>query len=147
MAYVWVGIFVSIGGLLELPMGEPAAFSTSLMGKIAPALVCIALMYVSGFIVDSLNNEPLRSALVAMDATIQFADDHRGEVMDPKLSREKHLAALSAFPDLVSQPRQLVVGEFDRSLEQVHVLIRFGGPWVDCFVISRQPTNCKRISP
>ena len=147
MAYVWVGIFVSIGGLLELPMGEPAAFSTSLMGKIAPALVCIALMYVSGFIVDSLNNEPLRSALVAMDAIIQFADDHQGEVMDPKLSREKHLASLIPVQDLVSQPRQLVIGEFDRSLEQVHVLIRFGGPWVDCFVISRQPTNCKRISP
>ncbi len=147
VAYVWVGIFVSIGGLLELPMGEPAAFSTSIMGKIAPALVCIALMYISGLIVDGLNNEPLRSALIAMDTTIQFAAAHQGQVIDPVVSREMHLTSLNTVQDLVARPRQLVVGEFDSSLEQVHVLIRFGAKWVDCLVISRQPTNCELVSP
>ena len=81
VAFVWVAIFVLIAGLLELPMGEPAAFSTSILGRIGPALVCIALMGIAGFIVDNLNNEPLRNAVVAMDKTVQFAREHYKPVM------------------------------------------------------------------
>jgi hypothetical protein len=147
VAYVWVGIFVSIGGLLELPMGEPAAFSTSIMGKIAPALVCITLMYISGLIVDGLNNEPLRSAVVAMNETIQFAADHQNEVIDPAVSREKHLASLSTVSDLITQPRELIVGQFDRNLEQIHILVRFENQWVDCLAVYNQPLNCERVTP
>lgn len=147
VAYVWVGIFVSIGGLLELPMGEPAAFSTSIMGKIVPSLACIALMYISGLIVDGLNNEPLRAAVIAMNETIQFAADHQNEVIDLEVSREKHLASLRTVPDLLTQPRELIVGQFDRYLEQIHILVRFGNEWVDCLTIYNQPSNCKRITP
>ena len=147
VAYVWVGIFVSIGGLLELPMGEPAVFSTSIMGKIVPSLACIELMYIGGLIVDGLNNEPLRSAVVAMNETIQFANDHQNEAIDPAVLREKHLASLRTVSDLLPQPRELIVGQFDRYLEQIHILVRFGDEWVDCLTVYNQPSSCKRVSP
>ncbi len=128
VAFAWVAIFVLVAGLLELPMGESAAFSTNLLGWLWPTIVCIALMGICGFIVDNLNNEPFRKPIALTNATIQFALDHRGQEVDPKLARTMHLSALRKITDLLDQPRHFVVGEYDQELGNIHVLVRFGRP-------------------
>jgi hypothetical protein len=148
VSFVWVAIFVSLVGVLEIPMGQPAAFSTSVMGKLAPILLCGVLMGIGGMVVDSDNNKPLRGAAIAMDNTIQFALDHQGQEIDPKVSRDLHLASLRHISDLIDQPRELIIGTFDQYLDQVHIIVRFDGDvLVDCLTVSDQPISCERVEP
>ena len=59
VAFAWIIMFVAIAGLLQLPLSEGAVFSTSVLGKIAPILVSLVLVGISGTIADGLNNELL----------------------------------------------------------------------------------------
>lgn len=147
VAFVWVAIFVSIAGILELPMGESAVFSTSVFGKLAPSLVCAALMGISGFMADGLTNQPLRDPLLLTDKTLQFAVDHLGQTVDPATARAMHLAGLRTINDVIARPRQLVIGEYDRMLGEIHVLVKFEDQWVDCLTVYAQMSNCQKMAP
>jgi hypothetical protein len=147
VAFVWVTIFVTLSGILQLPMVEPATFSTSLFGRIAPMIVCSVIMIINGSIVDTINNQALRSPVIEMNRTIQFSVDHRGEEVDRAVSRAMHLTSLRTVLDVVDQPRQLIVGSYDPWLGQVNVLVRFGDTWVDCAVVYNQPSFCKFVTP
>lgn len=147
IALTWVAIFSAIVGLLQLPTSEAAVFSTSLMGKAAPAILCIAIMGISGWIVDSLNNEPLRTAVISVNETIQFAVDHRGQTVDQRVKLRMHLGAVRRVEEYLDRPRNLVVGSFDQYLGEVNVLVRFGDVWVNCLSIYNQPSFCQVIDP
>ncbi|MFZ5880872.1 MAG: hypothetical protein ACOY0R_16010 [Chloroflexota bacterium] len=148
VSFLWVAIFVTLAGVLEIPMGQPAAFSTSVMGKLVPIFLCAVLMGIGGTVVDSDNNKPLRDAVIAMNDTLQFASAHQGEEIDPSVSRAMHLASLRHISDLVGQPRELIIGTFDQYLDQVHVIVRFDGEaLVDCLTVYNQPISCARIEP
>jgi hypothetical protein len=148
VSFLWVVIFVILAGVLEIPMGQPAAFSTSAMGKLAPLFLCAVLMGIGGTVVDSDNNKPLRDAVIVMNNTLQFAADHQGLEINPAVSRAMHLAALRQISDLVGQPHELIIGAFDQHLDQVHIVVRFDGEaLVDCLTVHNQITNCTRIEP
>lgn len=147
IAFVWVGMFVTLAGILQIPLAEPAAFSTSIFGRIAPLIVCSAIVVVNGSIVDSINNEPLRSPLIEMEKTIQFAVEHRGQNVDRAVSRAMHLASLRSVQDVIDRPRRLIVGSYDEFLGQVNVLVRFGDTWVDCVTSYTQPSFCQYVLP
>src|SRR5574341_334948 len=108
VAYVWIAIFVSIAGLLQIPLSDSAVFSTSLLGRLAPMLVCLVLMGICGTIADSLNNEPLRSATAALNETIQFSIDHRGKETNPAEARRMHLGALRTIEATITPQRKLI---------------------------------------
>ncbi len=146
VAYVWISIFVALAGLLQIPLSDSAVFSTSWMGKLAPLLVCLVLMGIAGIIVDSLNNEPLRSATAALDNTIQFSIDHRGREIDPAESRQMHLGALRTIEDVITPQRRLIVSGYDAFLGEIQVLIKFEHAWAECKVFYNQPITCKKIS-
>jgi len=146
VAYTWIAIFVSLAGLLQIPLSDSAIFSTSLMGKLAPMLVVLVLMGIAGIIIDSLNNEPLRSATAALDNTIQFSIDHRGREIDPAESRRMHLGALRIIEDAITPQRRLIVSGYDAFLGEIQVLIKFEHAWAECKVFYNQPISCKKVS-
>jgi len=147
VAVGWISLFVALVGVLQIPLTEPAAFATSFFGKVAPMLICSVVMVINGSIVDTLNNEPLRTALLHMENTTQFAVEHQGQEIDRALSRSMRLHSLRTVEDVLGQPRKLVVGNYDQYLDQIHVLIRFGNTWVDCIVVYNQPSFCKYVEP
>jgi hypothetical protein len=102
-------------------------------------------MFINGVIVDTLNNEPLRTALLHMDNTVQFAVQHQGEEVDRALARTMRMSSLRAVQDAISQPRKLIVGGYDQYLDQIHILIRFGSTWADCVVVYNQPSFCEYV--
>jgi hypothetical protein len=144
VAYAWLIIFVSIAGLLQIPLSDSAVFSTSFFGKISPMLVTLVLMAICGTIVDSLNNELLRAPVSALDTTIQFAIDNRGKEIDPLKSRQMHLAALRTVENLITPERRFIVSGYNAFLEEVQVLARFEKGWVECKLISNQLISCKQ---
>jgi len=146
IAIAWVSLFVALVGVLQLPLTEPAAFSTSLFGKVAPLLVCTVIMFINGVIVDTLNNEPLRTAVLHLENTIQFAVEHQGEEVDRATARTMRMSSLRAVQPVISQPRKLIVGSYDQFLDQIHVLVRFGNTWVDCVVVYNQPSFCEYVA-
>ncbi|HSB00640.1 MAG TPA: hypothetical protein VLE49_08320, partial [Anaerolineales bacterium] len=73
VALIWLLIFISIAGLLQIPLSEPAVFSTTFFGKIAPMLVVLVLMLVAGTSMDDLNNEALRSPVGTVNSTVQYS--------------------------------------------------------------------------
>jgi hypothetical protein len=145
IAYAWIAIFVSLAGLLQIPMSDSAVFSTSFFGKISPMLVSLVLMAICGTIVDGLNNEKLRSPVDATNTAIQFMIDHRGEEIDPVVSRRMHLGALRSVGDLITAQRGFIVSGYDELLEQVQVLARFENAWVECELVVNQLIKCEQV--
>jgi hypothetical protein len=146
IAMVWISLFAALVGILQIPLAEPAAFSVTFFGKVAPLLVCAVLMLLNGTIVDNLSNESLRSAVLAIDDTIQFAVDHQGQEVDRDLARSMHVSALRPVEALINEPRRLIVRSYDEWLGQINVLVRFGDTWVDCSVIYNQPSFCQYVT-
>lgn len=142
VATFWVSLFVALAGILQLPLTEPAVFSTSLFGKVSPLFVCLLVMVISGVIVDTLNNEPLRKAVLQMENTIEFAVAHQGQEVDRATARSMRMASLRAVESSIQEPRRMIVREYDEYLGEIHVLVRFGSNWVDCLVIYNQPSFC-----
>lgn len=147
VAFVWVALFVSLAGILQIPLAEPATFSTSFFGKITPLIVCSVIMLLNGTILDTVTNEPLRSPILEMNDTINFSLDHRGEEVDRALAQAMHMTSLRGIQDVIDQPRRLIVGSFDQWLGQVNILVRFGDTWVDCVTVYNQPSFCKYVIP
>jgi hypothetical protein len=147
IATLWVSLFTVLVGILQIPLAEPAAFSTTFFGKASPLLVCAVLMWISGSIVDNLTNEPLRLAVLALDNTIQFSVDHQGQEVDRDLARSMHVASLRAVEEVINRPRKLIVRSYDQWLGQINILVRFGDAWVDCSVIYNQPSFCEYVTP
>jgi hypothetical protein len=145
VAYVWLAIFISLAGLLQIPLSDSAVFSTSLFGKVAPMLVTLILMAICGTIVDSLNNELLRSPIDTVDTTIQFILENRGREIDGLEARRRHLGALRTVNDLITPERKFIVSGYDQFLEQVQVLARFEKAWVECELIANQLIICKQV--
>jgi hypothetical protein len=144
ISLVWVLPFMLIIGATQLAVTEPAVFSTSIFGKIAPFFFCIVVMSVSGVITDNLINSHFRDAIVALDHTIQFVVDHKDNAnVDPALSREAHAGALGGVDEYVQQSRHLFIGSYDEYLGNLHVLVKFGNRWIDCNVLYSQPVSCK----
>lgn len=144
VALAWVAPFALIIGITQLPMIEPAVFSTSIFGKIKPFFFCIIVMGISGFVSDSLINAQFRSAITGIDSAIQFVVDNKDNSnMDPALSREMHARALATVDEYVKESRHLFVGSYDEYLGEIHVLVNFDGPWIDCDVFYGQPSSCK----
>jgi hypothetical protein len=146
IAILWIALFITLAGILQIPLTEPAAVSISFFGKIAPLIVCFIIMLICGSIVDKLNNEPLRLSLLELNNTIEFAADHQGQEVDRALARTMHMSSIRQLGDVISQPHRLVVGAYDPWLGQINVLVRFGNSWADCVVAYYQPIFCKNIS-
>jgi hypothetical protein len=145
LAYAWLAIFVSLAGLLQIPLSDSAVFSTSVFGKISPMLVTLILMAICGTIIDTLNNELLRSPIDSVNTTIQFVLDNRGKDIDVLESRRMHLGALRTVENLVTPDRKFIVSGYDQYLEQVQVLARFENAWVECKLIVNQLISCEQV--
>ena len=145
VAYFWLAIFAALAGLLQIPMSDSAIFSTSIFARIAPILVAAVLMVISGSTMDNLNNEVLRAPVGAIDTTIQFFMDHRGEDIDPAISRRMHLASLRTVSELVTPERGFMISGYDETLGEVQVLAKFEEAWVECEVFYEQPLYCEEV--
>lgn len=148
VAYTWIAIFISIAGLLQIPLSDSAVFSSSFFGKISPILIVVFLMSITGTIVDAgLINEPLRTSTVAVDNTIQFILDNRGKDVDKAEARRMHTGAFRAIDASVTQQRDLIVSGYNGELGEINVLIRFERDLVECQVFYAQPITCKVVEP
>lgn len=146
LAYVWIAIFMAIVGLLQLPLSDSAVFSASIMSKLWPLLLAIILMGICGVIVDnSMVNEPMRSAVTALDNTIQFIVDNQGKEADKAEARKMRIGAFRTTEDLVTQKRRLIVSGYDAPLGEIAVLVRFERGWVECLVMYNQPLSCEAV--
>jgi len=144
-AYIWIGIFVALSGLLQLPLSETAVFSTSTLGKLSPMMVCLVLMGVCGMLIDGLNNELLRSPVKAMDDTLRYAVEHQGQEIDPLESRRMRLGSLHTVKDLITPGYKMIVSGYDELIVEVDILVRFQNAWVECGVFYNQPVTCKQV--
>lgn len=142
LAFMWIVIFVAIAGVLENVLVESTIFASSFIGRISPAVLCIAVFVVCGVIVDGLNNEPLRRAIINMDATIQFVLDHRGQEVDKAEARANHAGTLRVFTDDLSTSRELLIGGYDAQLGEVNLLVEFEELLLKCTVLYGQPAFC-----
>lgn len=150
VAYTWLGIFISIAGLLQLPLSDSAVFSTSFFGKLGPILVTTILMAIAGTIVDNgLINEPLRTPIVSIDNTIQFITDNRGKEVDKTEARRMHTGAFRSIDDSVTGEYKLIVSGYDNLLGEINILVKFERDWVECGVFYNQPISCEvlEVSP
>ena len=145
IVYGWLAIFVSLAGLMQIPLSDSAVFSTSLFGTISPILVILILMAVCGSSIDSLSNELLRGPIATVDTAIQFVVDHRGQDIDVNDSRRLHLGALRAVDDLITPQRKFIVSGYDQLVEEVQVLARFENDWVECDLILNQLVSCQEV--
>ena len=146
VAYIWISIFITVAGLLQLPLSDSAVFSISFFGKIVPNLISLVLMAIAGTIVDNgLINEPLRTSTIAIDNTIQFIVENRGKEVDLAEARKMHTGAFRAIDASVTTERKLIVSGYDSLLGEMNILVKFEKDWVECKVFYNQPISCELI--
>lgn len=144
VSLAWITPFTLIIGVMQLPITEPAVFSISIFGRIAPLLFCIVVMTIGGVFTDNLINSHFRDGIVALDNTIQFVlDNKNNQNIDTALSRKVHARSLSTVEEYVQESRRLFVSSFDSSLGELHILVKFDTQWIDCSVLYNQPVSCK----
>ena len=147
IALSWVVPFMLILGVTQVPISESAVFSTSMFGKIVPILFCIVVMSISGAITDNLINSHFRSAITALDSTIQFVlDNKNNENVNDALSREKHVAAMNPVKEYIQESRRLYVRSYDETLGNLHILVKFNQQLIDCDVLYGQPNFCQLVT-
>jgi hypothetical protein len=144
VSLMWIVLFTLVVGAVQLPITEPAVFSVSVFGKITPFFFCILVMSISGAVTDSLINVYFRDAVFALNNTIQFVVDNKGnENVDLALSRQLHARAFGPVDEFVQESRSLYVGSYDNTLEDLQIMVKFDDQWVDCHVQSSQPIFCE----
>lgn len=143
VAMLWITPFIVIAGGLQNTLVESSVFAASRGGSIAPFLLGILVVSISGVIVDSFNNEPVRSAVVAMDRAIQFVLDNRGLEVDPALSRKNHAGSLRGIGDDVTARRAMTVTGYSSDLGEFRIALKFERILADCVVVYNQPAFCK----
>lgn len=143
IALAWIGIFISITGVLQTTLVDTAVFSASLFGKIFPFLACIMLAGLGGIMLDDMINVPFRKALAAVEAPVRFLLDHQGKLIDPVVSRQFHAGALRGVRDEITSSRQLFVSQYDESFVLIDVLVKFDNAWVVCTTVNGQASYCK----
>ncbi|MCA1900202.1 MAG: hypothetical protein LDL50_05785 [Chloroflexi bacterium] len=147
LSLAWLAPFAFIAGAAQIPLTEPAAFSTSFFGKAAPILFSAFLMGMSGSFTDSLVNEPFRSAIVSLDASVEFVLEHQGgKETDPLLSRKMHAGALKEVKAYLEPNRLLFVGGYDETLGDFQVLVKSQDRWMECRLIYNQLISCALIA-
>jgi hypothetical protein len=147
VSLAWILPFMLIIGVTQLPISESAVFSTSIFGRIAPFLFCVVVMSISGTITDNLINSHFRSAISALDGTIQFVlDNKNSKNVDKALSREMHAGSLATVEEYVHESRHLFVSSYDEYLGDLQILVKFDSQWVKCNVLYSQPVSCKIVA-
>ena len=146
IAFFWIAIFVSLAGLLQIPLSDSAVFSATALGKGFPMLVVMVLMGICGSILDGLNNEALRTPISAINATIQYAIDHPRTPASAADARRMHVGSLLTVKDLITPERRLIVSGTDEFLGEIQVLVRFEKAWVECAVVYGQPLSCDQVA-
>jgi len=145
VAYFWLALIMALAGLLQIPLSDSAIFSTSVFGRISPLLLTMILMAIAGNTMDNLNNELLRSPIDAINSTIQFSIEHRGEDIPSADIRRMHLASLRTVEEFVTPERKFIVSGYDKEFGDVQVLVRFQNAWVECEVFYSQPIGCEQV--
>ncbi|MFN8414679.1 MAG: hypothetical protein U0Z26_20040 [Anaerolineales bacterium] len=145
VAVVWISIFTFIVGVLQVPMIEPAVFSTSLFGKIRPILLGVIIMAMSGIMADTFINSSLRGAALSINKTVQFVVDQHGAKIDPQLSRAYHAASLRNVKEAVTESRDMIISAYDPTLGEIEFIILFENAKVKCSVLYNQPSVCSLI--
>jgi hypothetical protein len=78
-----------------------------------------------------------------MDHVIDFVLEHEGEMIDPQVALDMHLAAIRNVGDYIEEPQLLMVGDYDdRSMLSTSVEIKMGSFWIRCTVINKNASIC-----
>lgn len=146
LAFIWIVIFNVLAGVMEIPLVEPAVFSTSFFGKVMPYIICAIVLGIGGTFADNFNNEALRSPVLALDETIQFVLDHQGKQVDPAVARRKFAGSIRGVRDYLTSDRRLIINRFDDQLGEIGIIVKFEDEWIDCEIIYSQPAYCKILT-
>lgn len=142
IAFMWIAFFFSAAGVLQSTLVETSVFSAAIFGRVAPFLLCAILGIFSGAMLDDLVNAPMRSAVVAVEAPIEFLVANQGKPIDSATSRQQHTSAFKPTMDLVTSQHRLIVSNFDQSLTQVEVAVKFDQSLVTCTTVFGQISYC-----
>lgn len=146
VAYLWLGIFLAVAGILQIPLSDSAVFSTSVFGKAGPLLIVLILMSTAGSILDNgLFNQPLRDSTLAVDSTLRFIVENRGQEVDAAEARRMHTGAFRAVDTSVTPNYRLFVSGYDSEFIEINILVKFERDWVECQVIYNQPISCNVV--
>ncbi len=145
-ASLWIVPFFILAGGLQSVLVESSVFAASRGGSLAPFLIGVLIAAICGVIVDGFINEPLRSAMTAMDGSVQFVLDNRGAETDPALSRKYHAGALRGISDEVTPRHAATVVRYSSDLIEIRIALKFEDLLADCLVVYNQPIFCEAVS-
>jgi hypothetical protein len=141
------GIAFVIIGLLESVLIDQAAFSPYTGAIIMPLLVCALISGTVGGVVDNLVNVRFRNSAIALDRLINFALENQGKKVDPAISRQMHLGALSTIKPELSAERRMFYFSFTETADEGKILVDFNGHWALCDMFLDQPAFCQIAEP
>lgn len=144
LSSVVCGLVFFFAGLMLINLVEGGSRAAYPAGRYLAILAWVTFFVLSGSLVDSLINAPLRTPLRNIDELISFRLSDPG-AMDSERAQLLHASVLNPVESLLPRPHRLVVASFDKVITLVRVLIDFQGSWVQCTSIEGQPSYCDSL--
>jgi hypothetical protein len=144
LASMLCGLLFLLAGGLSSSLQEGATGGIYPAARALSILAWIGLFAITGAMVDSLVNAPLRAPANTVDELIAYRLSFPGDVNTPE-GRRRHASVLNPAEDLLPRPHRIAVGGYDDTLELTRVLVDFEGSWVECTVLAHQPIFCETL--
>jgi hypothetical protein len=135
-------VFGLIMGLLVNSFVEESSNPTYPFRRWSSLILWMAAFLGLAFLTDSLNQKPMREAVVIMNNVLDYPQIHPGETVPPTI--ELTLKSLMQYLD---EPRRMIADGYDQMMILITVIIQFDQDhWASCTVINGQAGTCKILS-
>lgn len=120
---------------------ENAHNSASKAGVLVSILLWMVFFSCMASVMDYIIQQPLRSPVLAINKLVDQKIQNETTPVSKEEARAMHLSALNGVVDLIKEPRNLALTNYDSTLIQTNVAINFNGNWVDCIMIANQASE------
>jgi hypothetical protein len=135
-------VFGLIMGLLVNSFVEENSSAAYPFRRWSALVLWMAAFFGLALLTDSLNQKPMREAVVIMNDVLDYPQNHPGETLPPTI--ELTLKSLMKYLD---EPRRMIADGYDQMMIFITVIIQFDqNNWVSCSVINERAGTCKILS-
>ena len=104
-----------------------------------------AIFFGIAFLGDSLNQKPMRDAVLLVNNAIQFQLEHEEEDLPVSVQVQMGLTGLRPVVEYLHSPRRMIASEYDQMLILIKVLVQFDQDYAICSVINNNMGTCMPV--
>jgi hypothetical protein len=145
LAMVSAGLLAGIASAFFASFVRGTAANPYAFGRLFPVLIWFTVFGLIGFMVDDMINLPLREPVNVVERGIIVAIERQENPAASPEPQNTRPSPLDPLKELLSQPRQLILMDYDEAIVVTNVIVLFGETRTRCVVMNKQLLFCKLL--